>query len=256
LVEDADTRAERRVIKVFSCFYNEAALIPFFLSHYHFVDAIHAFVSPSTDATRELLAADPRVTIDDRDMPDGIDDDLKVAWLNEAIRRPDHDHDWHIVVDADEFVWPPNDPSADRIVSYLSRVPKTDVALRAMMQFVYRHETDADLDVAHRPVALQRRHGVPFGAKPIIIRANRGLQYVPGNHNFVDRRPHSTTHEFHGAHWQNADPSFAVTRRVRDRADRISTVNRLMHHGTHHWGATNAVVEQELASHRQDPVVL
>jgi Glycosyl transferase family 2 len=244
------------VIKVFACFYNEAALIPFFLSHYHYVDAIHAFVSPSTDATRELLAADPRVLIDDREMPDGIDDDLKVSWLNEAINRPDPVHLWHIVVDADEFIWSPHDPTGEMVRSYLHTVPAADVALYAMMQFVYRSDTDTDLDVTSTPVVLQRRHGVPFGRKPLITRANRGLQYVPGNHNFIDRHPCSTTHEFHGAHWQNADPSFAITRRVRDRADRMSHVNRLMHHGTHHWGATTALVEEELASHRQDPVVL
>jgi hypothetical protein len=244
------------VIKVFSCFYNEAALIPFFLSHYHYVDAIHAFVSPSRDETRELLAADPRVTIDDREMPDGIDDDLKVSWLNEAIRKPDPQHQWHFVVDADELIWPPHDPTGEMARSYLHTVPAADVALHAMMQFVYRSETDADLDVTQTPVALQRRHGVPFGRKPIVLRSNRGLQLVPGNHNFVDRQPCSKTHEFHGAHWQNADPSFAVIRRVRDRAERISTANRLMHHGTHHWGVTADVVEQELANHRHDPVVL
>ncbi len=242
-------------IKVICCFYNEAFLIPFFLSHYHFVDAIHAFVSPSQDATRELLAADPRVTIDEREMSGGIDDDMKVAWINEALRQSDG-HAWHIVVDADEFIWPPNDPSAETVRAYLDTVPADDVAVRAMMQFVYRSETDTDLDVNVRPVVLQRRHGVPFGLKPMVFRANQGAQLVPGNHYLVGRRPCSETHEFHGAHWQNADPSFAITRRVRDRAERISGVNLLMHHGTHHWGATVASVSQELDSHRQDPRVL
>lgn len=243
------------MIKVFCCFYNEAPLIPFFLSHYHYIDTIHAFVSPSLDATRELLAADPRVTIDDREMPHGMDDDLKVAWINEAIARPDQDHLWHFVVDADELLWPPNDPGAFTVFDYLATVPASDTVLEAMMQFVYRHETDADLDVTQTPVVLQRRHGVAFGAKPIVFRANRGVSFVPGNHQVVDRRPSSQTHGFHGAHWQNADPSFAVTRRVRDRAQRMSPTNILRGHGSHHWDATPALVEAELASHQHDPAV-
>ncbi len=98
-------------IKVFCCFYNEAPLIPYFLGHYQFADAITAYVSPSLDATRDLLAADPRVQIHDVTMPDGMDDDLKIGFLNGGISQRDPTHEWHIVVDADEFVFPPNDPT-------------------------------------------------------------------------------------------------------------------------------------------------
>jgi hypothetical protein len=243
------------VIKLFCCFYNEAVLIPFFLSHYHYVDTILAFVTPSTDATRELLAADARVTIVDCEMPSGIDDDLKASALNEAIKLTDRMHDWHIVVDADEFIWPPDDPTGATAKSYLETVPPQDVALPGWLNQIYRHADDADLDITQTPVVLQRRHGHLFGSKPSVMRSNRGLQLVPGNHYFINREACSETHRFDGAHWQNADPSFAVTRRVRDRAQRISPSNRLRHHGTHHWGATAAVVEEELASHRYDPVV-
>src|SRR5678809_146040 len=135
------------MIKLFSCFYNEATLIPFFLSHYHYVDTIHAIVTPSTDATRELLAADPRVTIVDCEMPSGIDDDLKVSMLNEAITQPDHLHEWFLVVDADEFIWPPGDPTGETAKSYLYTVPTQDVALQGFLNQIYRHEHDADLDV-------------------------------------------------------------------------------------------------------------
>src|SRR5678815_2646204 len=127
------------MIKIFSCFYNEAALVPFFLSHYHYVDAIHAFVGASIDNTRDLLAADPRVTIQDAVMPDGMDDDLKVGWINEALRRPD-DHAWQFVVDADELIWPPDDPTGASARSYLESVPASDVALEARLRQVYRHE--------------------------------------------------------------------------------------------------------------------
>lgn len=239
-------------IKVFCCFYNEAPLIPFFLAHYHFVSSIHAFVSRSLDDTRELLAADPRVTIDDREMPDGIDDDLKVAWLNEAIGRHDADHAWHFVLDADELIWPPNDPAGETVTAYLASVPANDVALLAHLTQVYRHHADADLDPTVQPVALQRRHGVPLGAKPAVLRSNRGIVLSVGNHGFRSQHGWSGTHAFEGAHWQNADPSFAVTRRIRDRKERNSATNRRKGYGRHHWGPTVTDVVQELEAHRHD----
>jgi hypothetical protein len=242
------------MITLFCSFYNEAALIPFFLSHYHYVDAIQAFVTPSPDATHALLAADPRVTITAVDMPAGIDDAVKVDAINQALRTPDAST-WHFVVDADEFIWPPGDPTGATAAAYLASVPRSDVALEGWLHQIYRHTEDADLDVTQAPVVLQRRHGYVFGWKPSVLRAHCGLQLVPGNHRLVGGEPCSPTHRFEGAHWQNADPSFAVTRRVRDRAARMSPSNLLHHHGTHHWGATAAAVTQELIDHQQDPCV-
>jgi hypothetical protein len=242
------------VIKVFACFYNEAALIPFFLAHYHYADAIHAIVSPSIDDTRARLAADPRVTIDDREMPDGIDDDLKVGWLNAALAVPDRAHAWHLVVDADEFLWPPGDPGAATVRAYLASVPASDIALRAHLVDVFRHAEDTDLDATAAPVVLQRRHGSARtdNEKPIVLRANRGIRLTPGNHDFIGGARLSQTHQFEGAHWQNADPSFAVTRRVRDRKERMSAVNVQKGHGWHHWAPTADDVRRELESHRHD----
>jgi len=240
------------MIKAFCCFYNEAALIPFFLSHYHFVATIHAFVSRSTDATRELLEADPRVILQDVEMPDGMDDDLKVGWLNTAIARPDQAHAWHLVLDADEFIWPPDDPAATTVRGYLDAVPATDDALEARMANVYRVVSDQDLDPRSAPVALQRRHGFSHGIKPIVIRANRSVELVPGNHRFRYGGTVSMTHHFDGAHWQNADPSFAITRRVRDRKERMSAANVKNGHGWHHWTNTADDVRAELESHQHD----
>ena len=240
------------MIKAFCCFYNEAALIPFFLSHYHFVATIEAFVSPSLDATRELLAADPRVILRDVLMPDGIDDDIKVAWINDAVRRRDPQHTWHLVLDADEFLWPPGDPAGATVSAFLDRVPPSDVVLGARMVQVYRHASDRDLDPTATPVVLQRRHGTPSDIpKPIVIRSNQALTFVPGNHRVLGVAV-SATHRFDGAHWQNADPAFAVTRRIRDRKERMSKTNIARGHGVHHYHHTAADVHAELERHRHD----
>lgn len=110
-------------IKAFCCFYNEAPLIPFFLSHYHYVDAIHACVSQSIDGTRELLAADPRVTIEDVEFTAGFDDDEKIGWLNRALARHAAAEAWALVLDADEFIWPGDDVTGDTAKAYLASVP-------------------------------------------------------------------------------------------------------------------------------------
>ncbi len=246
------------MIKAFCAFYNEATLIPFFLTHYHYVDAFHAIVErASIDDTRALLAADARVTIQDVTMPDGMDDDLKVGWLNAALAVTDPYHDWHFVVDADEFLFPPGDPGGLSARTYLASVPRSAAILPAALPNVFRHATDDDLDVTRTPIVLQRRHGITDAehVKPIVIRANRGLAFRPGNHRLRGVEPISSTHHFDGAHWQNADPSFAITRRVRDRKEHMSAANHQKGHGWHHWTKTAADVAQELEAHRHDAAV-
>lgn len=241
------------MIKAFCCFYNEAALIPFFLSHYHFVSAIHAIVTPSIDNTRELLAADRRVTIEDVEMPDGIDDMLKSHCLNGSLAQPDPDHPWHLMVDADELFWPVGDPGGLHVREALEAVPPDQHAVFCRMFNAYRHESDADLDVTSTPVVCQRRHGTMLGPKPSLVRSNRGAAFAVGHHSLVDPRPVPTAHEFYGAHWQNADPSFAVARRVRDRAQRLSKLNQVRGYGYQYKDLTEEDVRQELDQHRHDP---
>lgn len=245
------------MIKAFCCFYNEAALVPFFLAHYQYVDSIHAIVDEtSTDETRDLLAADPRMTIQDVRMPDGFDDVIKVGWLNDALCVPDPDHAWHFVLDADEFIYPPGDPLGATAKDYLASVPEGCLALRARRWGVFRHEGDADLDPTVTPIAMQRRHGIDDGEKPIVIRANRNLRFDVGNHHVLGTPPLCETHHFEGVHWQNADPSFAITRRVRDRKERMSVANTRARLGYHHFDKTEFDVAAELEAHRYDPIVL
>src|ERR1043166_1984949 len=92
-------------IKLFTFFYREEFLVPFFLSHYRWADTIHAVVSASPDRTRELLAAAPNVVIEDFEFTNDMDDHEKTAKLNQLLGQPDPVHDWHIVVDSDEFIW-------------------------------------------------------------------------------------------------------------------------------------------------------
>ncbi len=243
---------ESPTIQVLCFFYNEETLARLFLRHYAYADNIHAVVSRSTDRTLEVLQSAPNVTIEPFEFPMGMDDILKTekvnAWL--AARS---EFDWQIVVDADEFVWPSlhncyfNDEFIGKIVNgfrtkeYLRGIPPEVSVLWAKMKNVFRHETEADLDL-NLPPALQRRHGDPnqYSAgnaqycKPVIIRANQCVRLGLGNHELTSGHPPGEAQWFEGAHWQNADPAFALTRRLRDRRDRQSQRNRQLGLGQQH----------------------
>ena len=266
-------------IKLFCFFYNEAALLPYFLAHYRWVDVIHAIVSRSPDGTNEMLRRaqaignelrvprQPRIEIEDWEFPDGkMNDFLKVAKLNEAITRS-LDADWHLVVDADELVWPDNIQHSTfnaqhPIQEFLKQVPAQDTVMLARMWNVFRHVTDSDLDPNQEP-AWQRRHGIadlahpenaPY-AKPCLTRPNRGFNYVPGSH-YLEPNPkiQFSTQEFRGAHWQNADPSFCVERRIEGRRNRQSDVNKQHGLGCQHHFIREEDVRRLCREHENDPI--
>lgn len=224
--------------QVICFFYNEETLARLFVQHYAWADEILAVVSKSVDQTREVLAKAPNVRLMDFEFPNGMNDKIKTEMVNRLTMSPS-EFDWLIVVDSDEFIWPQDNSNP---AEFLTSVPSEFTMLKARMRNVFRHHTETDLDV-NRPPAPQRQHGDPnhFSAeniqyqKPIVFRANRGIYLGLGNHDQAGGVI-SPSHWFEGAHWQNADPSFAVTRRVRDRRDRQSPENRAygLGHQNHH----------------------
>jgi hypothetical protein len=240
-------------VQVICFFYNEETLARLFVQHYAWADEILAVVSRSTDRTREVLEAAPNVRLINFEFPAGMDDRIKTDKINALLAEPSG-FDWKIVVDADEFVWPWNNESAQ---DYLASVPVHVTAVEARMRNVFRHHSEADIDL-DRPPVPQRRHGDPDYCshenrgyqKPIVIRSSSGILLDLGNH-----RQRGATFDqsfwFAGAHWQNADPSFAVLRRTRDRRDRQSEANIAGGYGlqNHHVTADEIV---ELCEARRD----
>ena len=214
-------------VQVICFFYNEETLARLFLQHYAWADEILAVVSKSLDRTREFLEAARNVRVLDFEFPAGMDDRIKTDTVNALLAEPSS-FDWKIVVDADEFIWawncvPPHD--------YLASVPSHVTVVEARMRNVFRHHSEADLDL-DRPPVPQRTHGDadnqsegnrPY-QKPVVIRANRKIKLGLGNHT-QNGGTFDHSFWFAGAHWQNADPSFAITRRTRDRRDRQSVSN-------------------------------
>jgi len=92
-------------ITVLTWLKDEEHIIPFFLRHYAFADRIIAWDNGSTDRSREMLAANPRVEIRDWDTGGLLRDDQLLQMKNEEYRKTGPG--WNFIVDIDEFVWHP-----------------------------------------------------------------------------------------------------------------------------------------------------
>lgn len=97
-------------VLVFVITYNCADVLPFFLRHYSTIaDEISAFDDFSTDGTRDLLKANPKVLLRDWPHPGcGINEDLFLAHWQEWYPKARGKFDWVIIVDPDELIWGQN----------------------------------------------------------------------------------------------------------------------------------------------------
>lgn len=95
-------------IDVYTLMHNEAPIVPYFLRHYETVaDRIFVFEDRSTDGTRDILQAHPKVTLLHVDQT-GVDDAywVNVLWPHYKLLSRGQ-ADWVICVDADEFIYHP-----------------------------------------------------------------------------------------------------------------------------------------------------
>ena len=187
-----------------------------------------------------------------------MDDRIKTDTVNALLAEPSP-FDWKIVVDADEFIWPwkcvpPHD--------YLASVPTHVTVVEARMRNVFRHHSEADLDL-DRPPVPQRTHGDadnrsegnrPY-QKPVVIRANCKIKLGLGNHT-QNGGTFDHSFWFAGAHWQNADPSFAVLRRTRDRRDRQSAANIAGGYGLQNHRVTEDEIQRLCDARRNCPQII
>lgn len=245
-------------IEIITVWYNEQFLAPFFLNHYSWADRIVVLLdSDSTDESHNIAMDFDNTTIVPIKFPDGINEKLKVGFINEAYA--DIKSDFVIVADADEFVFcSPQD--FDNVQWQAARVK---------LGMVYRHVSELDLD-PNKPIREQRRHGIeswPY-KKPMIARTGLNLKWLVGNHQIsVDgvRQPYygSREHEtipfrpepFDGAHWANADPCFAIERRMTNKM-RQSMVNLKKKYSLHNHEVTRELLAAEMKKHENDWEIL
>lgn len=240
--------------------YNEALILPYFLRHYEYLDEIHVLYEiDSTDNTIQLLNNASNVIIEYTHVKSGNDAIDKTDLINQAFYAIKAD--WVYVVDPDEFIFPPNETPHD----FLKR-QNYDVVRAAMFQ-VYRHRTDKDLNPS-LPIIAQRIHGDPdvfstverpnrdFNAhyiKPIVVRPSREIRFTPGKHSLEGNVKLSP--EFYmGAHWQMADQSIAIIRRMRNKA-RQSERQKALGMGWQHTNVTEEWIREECDRHLDAPII-
>ncbi len=248
-------------IAVVTMVYNEAMLLPYFLRHYSYLDEIHVlYETDSTDESLEILTRAPNVVIEKCHIEGGLDDIEKIKLINQAVQNTNAD--WVYVVDPDEFIFPPNNESPH---NFLKR-QVCDVVRSGMFQ-VYRHRDDKDLEPSLPPIS-QRIHGDPnlfstdtqadraannLYIKPNIVRPSKKLNFYPGHHH-IEGNPVPSHELYLGVHWQMADPSIAIARRIARKA-RISERNRAHRMGWQHFDITVDKIEDDCRHHLDDPII-
>lgn len=238
--------------------YNEELMAPFFCKHYKNVDEIRVLLETDTDdKTENILLSYNNVKIIPCHIKEGLDDTQKVQMINEQLNLIKCD--WVYVVDTDEFIFPASweDPK-----EFLKR-QEGDV-IYAWLYQVYRHKDDKDLDYDKSPIP-QRLYGDPdrlstleaehtasnnHYVKPIIVRPNLGIQFKPGNHK-IENEFKICVERYHGVHWQMADPSLAIPRRLL-RKKRFSEENKKNEQGFQHFTVTKNDIVKLCHSHKND----
>ena len=202
-------------VTVFSTWYNEADLAPYFLENYSWADEVIILLDEATtDLSRELAYAFPNVRIEPCATPGGLIDDgylvdLKNHWAKHI------DADWIISVDADELIVPPADGDIKRLLASAD-----GNLIHLHLWQVWRNEVEDELNPL-KPAIWQRRHGDPnrttgenaIYRKPIIFKPETQIHWYPGQHRY-HRNPRikPSHYVFDGAHWSMADEDIAVRR--------------------------------------------
>ena len=242
-------------IKILTVWYNESFLAPFFSKHYDYTDEIYVLLDSDTDDdTREILKKSDNVKIEEFTFPDMMDDSIKADHINRVVKKIKSD--WIYVLDADEFIFPPNFEPPHK---FLNRI-KENVVIARMWQ-VYRHINDKDLDINKNSVVLQRRHGdenreTGINAaycKPIIVKPPIDFDFLYGNHQLIGNNFKVAKETFDGAHWSMADLNFALDRRIKGRRERQSKHNLETGMTYHQHEVTEESLRKECDLHKNDP---
>jgi len=78
---------KRMKIAAVTMVYNEALILPYFLSHYKYLDEIHVlYETDSTDGTLNILNNAPNVVIEKCHIEGGLDDIDKINFINNTVQ--------------------------------------------------------------------------------------------------------------------------------------------------------------------------
>jgi len=245
-------------VSVLSKMYNEVLIAPFFLDHYSFADEIIVNLDvDSNDGTIELLEKSPQVKIHWSTCIGGQNERIFTEEENKL--ASECKSDWLFYVDADEFLFPPNNLSINQALE----LANGNVIYASMWQ-VYKHETDKELDY-NEPALFQRRHGDPnrtdgYNAhynKPTIIKPEINIKWHEGHQYYFENEKIKVTDNivFDGAHWRLPDIKMTIERRILGRKNRFSEESLVNGWGGQHFDITVEKILAEYEEHKNDPIL-
>jgi hypothetical protein len=230
-------------IETITCIYNEEFLLPFYMKHYDFVDQYNILYDiKSEDRTLAFLKRNKKVKIIPVNYPGGFNSLMKQMMIHDVYNDIKEDS-WVLNVDCDEF-------------AFLKKLPdKQSIINKVAFYNVFRHIDDCDLSVKIT-IKKQRCHGVldENYVKPILTLSGLAIEWIPGCHKLteVELQEDAPVH-CKGAHWENADTSFCIERRCKDRNGRQSKYNIWRHYGVQNHHVTEESIIDLCKAHEQDP---
>lgn len=241
-----------------TCF-DEALMLPYFLSHYtkEGWDSIHVMLDrETTDNSAEICSKFSNTMVKECGMKAGLQEEEKVAILKKEFDvMCAEDFDWLAVLDTDEFIVPPAGTVGGLAKEFLERQKECDCVVSKMFP-VYRHRTDRDLDPSYTPLRQRLHGGSPRWneIKPNVLKADPKFALTIGMHKLGQEMLISPV-AFTGVHWADADPAISVPRRLRQKA-RFSKENLEKGWGIQHHNCTFYSIMQEAAEHLDDPLIV
>jgi len=162
-------------VDVYATAHNEARLLPYFLRYYEQVaDRIFVWEDESTDETRRLLLAHPKVTVLDV-LKHGVDDQYWVTELYPQYLHRSLDATWAVFVDIDEFLYHPH------LLDVLRRAAGEGTALIQCEGFQMVAESEP---TTSGQIFEQITTGFPdpLQNKTIVVSPRQPVIYSPGRH--------------------------------------------------------------------------
>lgn len=171
-------------ILVFSLTFNNADILPFWLRHYStFADEISVWDDHSTDTTRRILSANPKVILRDWPHRTGIDEDAFLAHWQEWYPKARGHFDWVMIVDPDEFI------HANYIKTVLQY--EADKGTEVIKPSGYNMVGDGIPLDDGRQIYDINPMGVaaPVYSKPVIFRPQIAINWIRGKHDLEHCKP-------------------------------------------------------------------
>lgn len=166
-------------ILIFVLTYNCRDVLPFFLRHYQeFADEISAFDDHSTDGTRQMLNAHPKVIVREWPHESGINEDLFLAHWQEWYPKARGYFDWVMIPDSDEFLYSPDMRGTLSLAK--------SVGIQVIKPMGYNLLGDGfPKDDGHSQIYELRPMGVaaPVYSKPVIFQPHIKINWNRGKHD-------------------------------------------------------------------------